>query len=64
MLYIHIYKKYKINDIIREFRKYCEEKKVNDIIKEFNDYYKQKKVKLDNIFKLLIDFREYYNQKN
>ena len=39
-------------------------KKVNDIIKEFKDYYKQKKVKLDNIFKLIIDFREYYNQKN
>ena len=64
MLYIHIDKEYEIDDIIREFQKYFEEKKVNDIIKEFKDYYKQKKVKLDNIFKLLIDFREYYNQKN
>ena len=64
MLYIHTDKEYEIDDIIREFRKYYEEKKVNDIIKEFNDYYKQKKVKLHNIFKLLIDFREYYNQKN
>ena len=64
ILYIHINKEYEIDDIIREFRKYYEEKKVNGIIKEFNDYYKQKKVKSDNIFKLLIDFREYYNQKN
>ena len=64
MLYIHIDKEYEIDDIIREFRKYYEEKKVNDVFKEFKDYYKQKKVKLDNIFKLLIDFREYYNQKN
>ena len=63
MLYIHIDKEYEIEDLIREFRKYYEEKKVNDIIKEFKDYYKQKKVKLDNIFKLLIDFREYYSQK-
>ena len=62
MLYVHIDKDYEIDDIIREFRKYYEEKKVNDIIKEFNDYYKQKKVKLENIFNLLIDFREYYNQ--
>ena len=62
MYYIHLDKEYEIDDIIREFRKYYEEKKVNDIIKEFKDYYKQKKIK--DIFKLLIDFREYYNQKN
>ena len=64
MLYIHLDKDYEIDDIIRKFRKYYEEKNVNDIIKEFKDYYKQKKAKLDNIFKLLTDFREYYNQKN
>ena len=63
MLYIHIDKDFEIEDIIKEFRKYYEEKNVNDIIKEFKDYDKQKKVKLDDIFKLLIDFREYYNQK-
>ena len=63
MLYIHIDKEYDIYDIIKEFRKYYEEKNVNDIIEEFKDYYKQKKVKFDNIFKLLIDFREYYKQK-
>ena len=63
MLYIHIDKEYEIDDIIQEFQKYYEEKNVNDITKEFKDYYKQKKVKLDNIFKLLIDFREYYNLK-
>ena len=63
MLYIHIDKEYEIDDIIKEFRKYCEEKNVNDIIKEFKDYYKQKKVKLDNIFNLFIDFWEHCNQK-
>ena len=63
MLYIDIDKEYEIDDIIKEFRKYYEEKNVNDIIKEFKDYYKQKKVKFDNIFKLLIDFRECCNQK-
>ena len=63
MLYNHIDKEYDIYDIIKESRKYYEEKNVNDIIKEFKDYYKQKKTKLDNIFKLLIDFRKYYNQK-
>ena len=63
MLYIHIDKEYEIGDIIKEFRKYYEEKNVNDIIEEFKNYYKQNKVKFDNIFKLLIDFREYYNQK-
>ena len=47
MLYIHIDKEYEIDDIIKEFR----------------NYYEQKKVKLDNIFNLLIDFREYFNQK-
>ena len=46
-------KEYDIYDIIKEFRKYYEEKNVNDIIEEFKDYYKQKKVKFDNIFKLL-----------
>ena len=44
MLYIYIDKDYEIDDIIKEFRKYYEEKNVNDIIKEFKDYYKQKKV--------------------
>ena len=63
MLYIHIDKEYEIDDIIEEFRKYYEEKNANDIIKEFKDSYKQKRAKLDNIFKLLIDFREYYDQK-
>ena len=48
MLYIHIDKDYEIDDII----------------KEFNDYYKQTKAKLDDNFNLLVDFREYYNQKN
>ena len=62
MLYNHIDKEYEIDDIIKEFQKYYEEKNVNDI-KEFKDYYKHKKVKFDNIFELLIDFREYYNQK-
>ena len=49
---------------LRNFENITKKKNVNDIIKEFNDYHKQKKVKLDNIFKLLIDFREYYHQKN
>ena len=39
MLYINIDKEYEIVDIIREFRKYYEEKNVNDIITEFKDYY-------------------------
>ena len=30
---------------------------------QFKDCYKQKKAKLDDVFNLLIDFREYYNQK-
>ena len=63
MLYNHIDKEYDIYDIIKEFRKYYEEKNVNDIIKECKDYHKHKKVKFNNIFKLLIDFREYYKQK-
>ena len=56
-------KEYDNYDIIREFRKYYEEKNVNDIIKEFNDYSKYKKVKLDNIFNLLTNFNEYYKQQ-
>ena len=64
MLYIHLDKDYEIDDIIKEFRNYYEQKKVDDIIMEFKDYYKQKKVKLDDIFNLLVDFREYCNQKN
>ena len=62
--YIHLDKDYEIDDIIKEFRNYYEQKKVVDIIMEFKDYYKQKKVKLDDTFNLLVDFREYYNQKN
>ena len=48
---------------LKNFENIMRKKFVNDIIKEFKDYHKQKKVRLDNIFKLLIDFREYYNQK-
>ena len=47
MLYIHIDKECEIDDIIKEFRDYYEQKKVYDIIMEFKDYYKQKKVELD-----------------
>ena len=43
MLYIHIDEECEIDDIIKEFRKYYEEKNVNDIIEEFKNYYKQKK---------------------
>ena len=64
MLYIHLDKDYEIDDIIKKFRNYYEQKKVDDIIMEFKNYYKQKKVKLDDISNLLVDFREYYNQKN
>ena len=63
MLYTHIDKKYEIDDIIKEFRKYYEEIKVNDIIEEFKDYYQPNKVKFDNISKLLMDFRGYYRQQ-
>ena len=56
MLYIHLGKDYEIDDIIKKFRNYYEQKKVDDIIMEFKDYYKQKKVKLDNIFNLLYRF--------
>ena len=49
-------------DIIREFRKYYEEKIVYDII---NDYSKDKKsLKLDNISNLLVDFNRYFNKQN
>ena len=49
MLYIHLDKEHDTYNIIREFRNYYEEKNVDDIIKEFNDYSDDKKVKLDNI---------------
>ena len=44
-------------------------KSVDNMIKEFNDYSEDKKVKLDNILNLLIDFNEFYihqkvNKKN
>ena len=60
MLYIHLDKEHDSYDIIKEFRRYYEEKTIDNIIKNFDD---SKNIKSDNISSHIKNFDKYLNKQ-